>query len=425
MSFPAAKSMISVDEALSIIREQALLLDCETVPLTSADGRVLAEPITSAINLPPFDNSAMDGFALYVAKNCDVGGQFEVIGELAAGDDQSLLDDPRSDVAISIMTGAALPACFNSIAPIEQVLQIGSNAQQAQQIQLLQEVIAGQHVRRAGEDITIGEQVLDAGHRLDAAALMVLRGIGCANVSVRKKPRVAIVCTGRELVDVDGADLFAGQIYNTNGPYLQNFLQHAGADVVELKTIADDKQHYQRLIERWIEDDMDIVVSTGAVSMGRYDFVPEVLAEIGAQLYFHKVKMRPGKPQAFARLPGGSLFFGLPGNPISSAVGARFFVSAALRQMVGMPVETPVGAALRSSVKKKSDFTLIQKARLVLSDHGVAGVDLLPGQESFKTGPLLHANVWAFLSADVDMIESGQCVDLYPLQQQQNWFQPK
>ena len=247
----------------------------------------------------------------------------------------------------------------------------------------------------AGVDVL--EDQLEAGARLDEEALLVLRGIGIGRLAVRRRPRLALACTGRELVDADGAELAPGQIANTNGPYLEQLFAEAGAELVERVTLPDEPAAFAAWLARWLEAGIELVVTTGAVSMGRYDFVPDVLRDAGAVLHFHKLKMRPGKPLLFATAGRGSLVFGLPGNPVSSAVGARFFVDAALRALAGRAPEPPLALPLAAAVRKKPGFSMLQKAAFALDAQGRLQVRLLHGQESFKTAPLLAARAWAML----------------------------
>jgi molybdopterin molybdotransferase len=244
---------------------------------------------------------------------------------------------------------------------------------------------------------------------------MLLRGIGIACLEVHRRPRVALLCTGRELVDSPGGALGSGQIYNTNGPFLARRLALAGAEVIINQTIHDDPAVFRAAVLAAQSAGADVVLSTGAVSMGRYDFVPEVLSGLGATLLFHKVRMRPGKPLLAATLPSGVLCIGLPGNPVSCAVGQRFFVEAALRRMLGMPDERPWRLPLATAVSKKLGFSMLQKAALELDGNGQVRVRLLQGQESFRTRPLLEARVWAVLPEDAERVDAGCLVDVLPL----------
>lgn len=406
--------MISVQDAQATVRAACAVQPVERVPVAQSLGRVLAEDVFSPIDLPPFDNTAMDGYALRCGGGViPAGCEFAVRGEQAAGDGESRVDGQG---AWEIMTGARIPDGLDAVVPVEQVEVLARDGEgRATRIRLSAEVAPGQHVRRAGEDITRGALALAAGTWLGPQHLLLAAGLGIAELPLRQRPRVALLCTGRELVDDPAQPLLPGQIRNANGPFLAARLEAAGAELVRRETVPDDVEAFQRALSRALSAGAQIVLSTGAVSMGRYDFVPPTLAALGAEILFHKVAMRPGKPLLLARLPGGQLYFGLPGNPVSSAVGLRFFVEAALRAMLGLPDERPWRLPLLQATQKKPGFRLHQKARLQLAADGRLGVELLKGQESFKTRPLLAATVWAALPADASELAAGSLVDVYPL----------
>ena len=406
------KTMLAVDEALALIRSCCAPLAIEQVPLAEAFGRVLAAPVDAPRNLPPFTNSAMDGFALRWREGLVEDTELPVLAEQAAGDGIA----GQSDGACSIMTGARIPDGLDTVVPVEDCTVLARDGEgRPVSIALSHAPQPGQHVRHAGEDVAVGQRVLETGVRLDEEALLVLRGIGIGTVMVHRRPRLALACTGRELVDVDGAELAPGQIANTNGPYLERLFAEAGAEVVERVTLPDEPAVFAAWLTRWLEAGIELVVTTGAVSMGRYDFVPDVLREAGADLRFHKLKMRPGKPLLFATAGRGTLVFGLPGNPVSSTVGARFFVDAALRVLGGRSPEAALLLPLAAAARKKPGFSMLQKAALALDAGGRLQVRLLKGQESFKTAPLLAARAWAVLPQDAAELPAGTPVPVYPL----------
>ena len=406
------KTMLSIDDALALIRDCCAPLGTEQVPLADAGGRVLAAPVDAPRDLPPFANSAMDGFALRWHDGLAGATTLPVLAEQAAGDGIA----GQSDGACSIMTGARIPDGLDTVVPVEECRVVARDGEGRPLVIALAHAPArGQHVRHAGEDVAAGERVLEAGTRLDEEALLVLRGIGIGTVAVHRRPRLALACTGRELVDTDGAALAPGQIANTNGPYLQCLFADAGAEVVERVTLADEPDAFATWLARWLDAGIELVVTTGAVSMGRYDFVPDVLRAAGAELRFHKLKMRPGKPLLFATAGRGTLVFGLPGNPVSSTVGARVFVDAALRALAGRAPEPALLLPLAAAARKKPGFSMLQKAALALDADGRLQVRLLQGQESFKTAPLLAARAWAVLPEDAAELAAGTHVPVYPL----------
>lgn len=408
-------ALTPVDLALATIKRVAALLrvPTDTVALEDASGRVLATSIHSPMNLPPFDNSAMDGYALPESLGLPVPGSvLTVDGELAAGADPAA----AAAGALAIMTGAALPPGYASVVPVEDVeVEARDASGRVTQIRLLKPVRTGQHCRRAGEDIAQGQCVLAEGHRLRASDLPILRGIGVEQLPVRARPRVALLCTGAELV-APGGTLGPGQIHDTNSLSLTLALRAAGAEIVLVRRFGDDPDLFRMALKDARAAGADLVVSTGAVSMGRYDFIPEALRQLGAEQHFHKLAMRPGKPLLFASLPDGTLYFGLPGNPVSSLVGARFFVNAAIRTLLGLPAETPRLLPLSAAVAQKPPLTMFQKARVLHEAGEPLRVERLAGQESFRIAPLLEADAWAVLPADAELLPAGTPVPVYPLE---------
>ena len=406
--------MITVDDALHKVLSATTLQPIEQVASMQAVDRILARDVFSTCQLPPFDNSAMDGFALRCPQaGLAAGDEFVVTGLQAAGD---AAVESAPDGCCEIMTGARVPKGFNAVVPVEQVETRFTDADaRPSRIRLSTSVSAGQHIRKAGEDIVVGEKIIGAGTRLDSRHVMVLAGLGIAEVPVRQRVKVALLCTGRELVDDPAQILLSGQIRNSNGPYLALRLCQAGAQLVFQATVADDEAAYTGALQSALQADAEILISTGAVSMGRYDFVPSALQSLGAEILFHKVAMRPGKPLLFARLPTGQLVFGLPGNPVSSAVGLRFFIEPALRAAYGQPQERAWRLPLLHSVDNKAGLRHHQKAVLSVDARGQLGVSLLAGQESFKTKPLLAANVWAVLPETASQLPAGSMIDVLAL----------
>lgn len=405
--------MISYAAALQHILQACQPLPPEQVPLAQAVGRVLAQDVQAGEDLPPFDNSAMDGFAL--AGGGDVltsGREFVVAGSHAAGD--GLAAFARD--ACEIMTGASLPQGLDSVVPIEQVNVLQRDeAGRPMQIQLEADVSSGANIRRRGQDVAMGDCIALAGTRVTPASHMLLAALGVATLVVRPKVPAALFTTGRELIDDPAQTLLPGQIRNSNGPYLADRLDEAGAHMVHRETVGDDAQAFIAALERGLAAGAQVVLSTGAVSMGRHDFVPDALRALGAEIVFHKVAIRPGKPLLFARLPGGQLYFGLPGNPVSSAVGMRFFVEPALRALLGLSPEQPLLLPLAADAGKKPGLQFFLKARVALDACVGLQVEVMSGQESFRIKPLLAANAWAVLDAEADTLPAGTPVPVFGL----------
>ena len=395
--------MIDYDDALARLLGVAHALPAERVDADMAIGRVLAAPLRSPEALPPFDNSAMDGFALRAdGRAVPAGTELDVHGGSAAGDRATVV----ASGAWEVMTGARMPDGLDSIVPVEQVETLARHADgRPARIRLAADVAIGQHLRRAGQDVERDTGFAEPGDVVDPALRMLCAAVGIGDVAVRRRPRVVMINTGRELVDDPAHALAAGEIRNSNGPFLAARLRAAGAEVVGTCTVGDDVDAFLDALAGMPA--AEVVVSTGAVSMGRFDFIPDALERLGATTLFHKVRIRPGKPIIAATLPSGALFVGLPGNPASTAVGLRFFVEPVLRAMLGMGPEREVLLPLLAPYAKRVPLRMHLKARIVIDGDARACVEVLGGQESFRIRPLLGANAWAVVPADVDALAAG------------------
>lgn len=398
--------MIPYADALKLLLAESRALEDEWCRSSDASSRILAEPVHAPRALPPFTNAAMDGYALASEGNVlAAGSEYQVSGVIAAG------APPRTNAEAKvweITTGAALPAGLDCIVPLERVERLEGG-----RIRLREALVGGQNVRQRGSDIAIGKQVSAAGQRVDPALRMMLAALGIDRIKVRRRPRVALLSTGAELIANPALPLGEGQIYGANAPYLEASLHAMGAEVIGNTTLGDDAQAFAAQL-REAAVHADLVVSTGAVSMGRHDFIPASLRAADARLLFHKVAIRPGKPLLAASLREGPLFIGLPGNPIAAAVGFRFFVVPVLRAVLSMPPETPLRVPLSESVRVTAGLRRFFKARLRHTASSAMALELLEGQESYRIGSLLQANAWAVLHEDADELPAGTLVDALP-----------
>lgn len=395
--------------ALERILDACTVLPSEVVNPVDAIGRVLAQTVASPANLPPFDNSAMDGFALAGgAAGLPAGSEHAITGEQAAGDEGRT----ASAGAWAIMTGARLPEGMDRVVPVE----LTENLDNPPRVRLAAEVARGQNIRTAGSDVVRGAAVIDAGTVIAPQQLMLLAALGVSAVQVVSRPRVAVIGTGAELVDDPARPLASGQIRNCNGPFLAARLPLAGAKLVHRETVTEDRvDPFLAALARAREAGARAVLSTGAVSMGRYDFVPQALQKSGAETLFHKTAIRPGKPLLVATLADGTLFFGLPGNPIAVACGLRFFVEPALRVMLGMTPEQPWRIPLANTWTAKRRLRFHLKARLTSDAQGRLVVAVLPGQQSYRIRPFADANAWVVVQGPTEALPPGTLVDVYPM----------
>jgi len=407
--------MISYPDALTTVLETAQPLTPVRTNIRYAAGRVASVAVTAPHPVPPFDNSAMDGFALRAADTAAASAEtpveLSVTDLLTAGEDAER-KRVRPGGSCEIMTGAAIPQGADTVLPLEQVDELRRDATgKPVGIVLCSPVAANRNLRRAGEDFGANASLLASGRRLTAADVMGLAATGSEEISVYPEPRIAAITTGNELSE--SRRLEPGMIHDANGPYLASTLPLLGGDFAGLFR-SDDTAG--QLIERiQMLDDVDVIVTTGGVSAGRLDFMPAALEQLGADILFHRVALRPGKPLLFARLADGRLVFGLPGNPIAVAVGVRFFVLPALRALQHQPPERLPDARLTAAVGKKPGLTFFAKAYASQDDDGRYKVTVLQGQESFKIRPLMQANCWAILPAPAAEVAPETRVPIAPL----------
>lgn len=317
--------MLSVEEALERILARVEPLGTERVELTAALGRVLAEPVESRREIPPWPNSSMDGYAVRSSDTRGAPVTLAVVGRIAAGVMPSRALGPAE--AMRIFTGAPLPPDADAVIPQEDVEAVEDR------IHVRAAVEAGAYVRPRGEDLRIGDRLLDPGRRLGPPEVGLLATLGWSPVLVHRRPRVAVLSTGDELADL-GEEAGPGQIPNTNTYALLAQSLAAGAEAWSLGVARDRLEDIERRL-RWAED-ADVVLSSAGVSVGEHDLVRNALTRWGAELHLWRVAMRPGKPITFGTR-GRQLVFGLPGNPVSAMVTFELFVRPALLRLAGLP----------------------------------------------------------------------------------------
>ncbi|QGU88253.1 molybdopterin molybdotransferase MoeA [Erwinia sorbitola] len=397
--------LISLDDALNtLLARIAPVQQQDKVSLPDAAGRITASAVISPIDVPPFDNSAMDGYALRMA-DLTANHALPVVGKAFAGTPFS--GDWPAGTCIRIMTGAPLPAGCEAVVMQEQT-ELEGDA-----IRVTADVRKGQNIRRTGEDIRQGTQVLEAGVKLGAAELPLLASLGIAQVAVLRKLRVALFSTGDELQPV-GQPLAAGQIYDTNRFAVQLMLNKLGCEVTDLGIIRDDPT---ALRAAFVEADSraDVVISSGGVSVGEADYTRLMLEELG-EVGFWKLAIKPGKPFAFGRL-SNSWFCGLPGNPVSAVVTFYQLVQPLLAKLAGqqgpsLPPRQRVRSA--SSLKKSPGRLDFQRGILQRNAQGELEVQTTGHQGSHIFSSFQQANCFIVLEQGRGNVEAGEWVEVEP-----------
>ena len=392
--------LLSLEEALKRILGRVTALEAEAVPLASAAGRVLVEDARALVDLPPFASSAMDGFAV---RSADTPGRLPIVARIAAG--VPAHRELAVGEAMAIATGGVVPAGADSVVPIENVAEDGNRVE-------IPAVVLGDNVRPRGGDIAAGEVVVPSGARLRPAQIGALAAGGVDHVVVGRRPRLALLSTGTELRS-PGEPLEPGQIYEANGVLLQAVFAAAGAEVDALPTVADDESSHREALERGLAG--DVLVTSGGVSVGPHDLVRRILAELGVEEVFWGVAVKPGKPLAFG-VRGSTLVFGLPGNPVSSLVGAEVFLRPALLALQGATVPGPVffEGRLAAPVRRNAQRDEFLRARTVSSDNGVL-LDPVSGQESHMIARAAGADALVFAPRGDGELAAGERVRYLPL----------
>ncbi|MDH4140377.1 MAG: molybdopterin molybdotransferase MoeA [Coriobacteriia bacterium] len=361
---------MTVEEARELLFARVRTLDAERVPLLESLGRVLAEDALSDIDVAPFDNSAMDGFAVraedVAEADEDSPATLDVISHIGAGEYSEMPVGPGQ--AARIMTGAPVPPGADAVVMIEFTHPVTGDGSVGSTVAIERPVSAGENIRRKAEEVRAGELVLLAGEGIGAAAIGLLASTGHAEVAVYRRPRVAVISTGSELVEV-AEKPGPGKIRNSNSYSIAAQVLAAGGVPLRYPIVPDEPEVTRQSFEKAAEES-DFIVTSGGVSVGDFDYVKPVLEELG-ELVFCKVAMRPGNPQTMGSI-GTVPFFGLPGNPTSTYVGFEIFVRPALRLMQGfVTLDRPrVVAKLAHDVKKKPDRRYYLRARLERGEKG-------------------------------------------------------
>jgi molybdopterin molybdotransferase len=392
--------MITISEAREHVLSAVRPLPAEGVALGAALGRVLAEDVTSAIDLPPFDNSAMDGFAVLAGDDAEL----EVIGEARAGHPAAA--GVRPGTAIRISTGAMLPAGATAVVPVErtEVLDGGGRVR-------VEQVADGANIRRAGEDVRASATVLRRGAALGPAELGVAAAVGRAELACARRPRVALLVTGDELTD-PGRPLGPGGIYSSNGYALAAQVERAGAALVSSERVPDSAEGTRAAIAAALDARPELVIVSGGVSVGPHDHVKGALAELGVEERFWGVGLRPGKPTWFG-VRDATLVLGLPGNPVSAMVTFHLFARAALAALQGAdPSPRRATAVAAGPIPRNAKREQAVRIRLDSAADGPPQASLTGEQGSHMLTSLVGADGLALIPAGEGAVEAGERLEV-------------
>jgi molybdopterin molybdotransferase len=406
-------SVLSFADARRVVEEQAALIrggETESASLLDSAGRILAEPVLADRDLPPFPRSTRDGYAVRSADLTRVPATLDVVGEIRAGEPPDRIPSQvGAGQTVSIMTGAPVPADADAVVMVEFTSLRGK------QVEIRKSVTAGENVVPRGAEAREGSPLIERGQRLNDAAIALAASVGLSQLQVYKRPRVAVLTTGDEIVDV-AVTPGPTQIRNSNSYSLAVQIRNAGADPVLLPIAPDEPQRLHALIDEGLQ--ADLLVLTGGVSMGRYDLVEQVLSEMQSEFFFTGAKIQPGRPVVFGRCGASAdakrkYFFGLPGNPVSTMVTFELFVRPVLEALAGMSPRKLVfvWARLKSEIRVKPGLKRFLPA-ILSGEFENSVVELIPWQGSGDVAATARANCYVVVPEEREQIPAGEFVSL-------------
>jgi molybdopterin molybdotransferase len=400
--------MISVTDAFAITQDHKLTLPTEAVSIDDALGRVLREPVRADRDFPPFDRVAMDGIGIRFTDSLSGTQSFRIVGMQRAGQSQLTLPPQTltdAGTCLEVMTGAMLPIGADTVIGYEDI-----KISDGQATITIADIQPGQHVHHRATDRQAGDELLSVGTRLGPAELAVAASVGQTTLTVTTRPRVALISTGDELVDVSASPL-PHQIRRSNTYMLRAALAGLGITAT-LHHIIDDEALLADSLSKLLAEN-DVLILSGGVSAGKADFVPDVLARLGVKKHFHKVEQRPGKPLWFGTMPEKTVF-ALPGNPVSTVLCAHRYVLPYLRASLGLPPAPPTYARLISPITFAPAITYFLPVRLTFEPDGLLLARPLPGSGSADFANLLDASGFMELPADRSEFGVNEAFRVWP-----------
>jgi len=411
--------MIRYQKAIKIINKFFINLPDEKISTLNSLNRVCAKNILSPTKNPLSDNTAFDGFALLSKETKGLSQKrtkkFKILKSIGAGDNPKIKNYQKNS-SVEIMTGAIIPKPFDSIIPVEKVKYFPTK-QKPTHIVLDQEIKKFSFIRFAGEDFNLKSLVVKKGDLIQPKHIMALTTLGIKNLYVKKKPKIIFFGTGKEIIDYKKKNILNWKVRNSNNHYFMSFGKSLHYQIIDGGVIKDNEQKkLEKKIKKTLNSDVDIFVTSGAISAGKFDFIPGLINKLGFKTYFKGVSIKPGRPIMLSKFKRKEkLFFGLPGNPISCAAGFRFFIYPLLRNSLGMLKEEKFKAKLINKYSKRKNFTHFARCLLNVNSRGLLELKVLQEQQSHKIKSFVKANCWGIFPSGKDQFKSGDIVEWVPL----------
>tara|TARA_B100000686_G_scaffold189654_1_gene196341 strand:+ start:680 stop:1927 length:1248 start_codon:yes stop_codon:yes gene_type:complete len=411
--------MIKYQQAIKIINKVSLNLSDEKISTLDSLNRVCAKNILSPTKNPLSNNTAFDGFALLARETKGLSKKkvkkFKILKSIGAGDNPKIKNYQKNS-SVEIMTGAIVPKPFDSIIPVEKVKYFPSQKKPTHII-VDHEVKKFSFIRFAGEDFNLKDIVIKKGKLIQPKHIMALTTLGIKDLYVKKKPKIIFFGTGSEIVDYKKKNIYNWEVRNSNNHYFISFGKSLNYQIIDGGVIKDNQQKkLKEKIKKSLKSNIDIFVTSGAISAGKFDFIPELINKLGFKKYFKGVAIKPGRPIMLSKFRRKEkLFFGLPGNPISCAAGFRFFIYPLLRNSLGMQKEEKFKAKLINKYTKRKDFTHFARCIINVNSRGLGELRVLQEQQSHRIKSFAKANCWGIFSSGKDQFKPGDIVEWVPL----------
>ncbi len=407
--------MISYKNSIKILKKSQLKIGDEIVDSSNCLNRISASNIFNKANYPLTNNAAFDGFAVNSNDTKGLNKKkirlFKISGIVAAGD-KPLRKKINKFETIEIMTGGKIPKGVDTIIPIEKII-FHPNKNNPKSILIDRKIKKFQHVRFKGSDYKKRDLLFKKGTILQSNHILALKTLGIRKVKVKKIPNILFFSTGNELTDKDKIPNW--KVRNSNSHYINSLSNYLKFNYEYGGILKDkDKNLFFKKIKKILNSKIDIIVTSGAVSAGKFDYIPSIVKKFRLSNYFKGVAIRPGKPILFAKIKGKQkAIFGLPGNPISSAACFRFFVYPFLQLSLGIKEEKPIHAILKNDFSKKLKFTRFLKSKIYTTKNGKIIVEILKGQESFRIQPFVKSNIWTLFPSGKSKFRKNEIVDCF------------
>ncbi len=404
--------MKNYNQAKKILSNAKLKIKNEIVNVDSSLNRILSENILSKVNYPAGDNAAFDGFAVRAKDTKKLSKKnfknFKILGSLAAGDKPKCKYIRFSTV--EVMTGALIPKGFDTIIPIEKI----EFDKEKKNILVNEKQKKNQHIRFAGSDFKKKDIIIKRGTQINSNHILALRTLGIKKLKVKKIPNIIFFSTGNEISEKINVPDW--KVRNSNSYYIKSLTGQFAFNFIDGGILRDEEEKlFKSKLNKLIKSNIDLIITSGAVSAGKYDFIPGVVKSLPLETYLKSVAIRPGKPFMFAKIKNKQkAIFGLPGNPMSSAACFRFFVYPYLCNSLQTKEEKPLKAILKNSFIKKKDFTRFIKCKLHMNNKGLQEVEVLKGQESFRIKSFVNANSWGSFPSGKSKFKKGDIIDCFP-----------